>query len=344
MRAIGGQVMTDEGPREGVVRLDETGRVTDIELTRDADPDEEGLVIPLPVNAHTHLADQAAREPMEVEGLSVEEAVAPPDGLKHRFLRDSDEATLSASLRAALDEASEAGARRVFDFREQGPQGARLLREAAETVDLDVTVLGRPSSPEAFDDEAAQLADLVDGLGISGLRDQDGEVTQAEAEWCHERDKIVALHLSEDERDDVDTALDLDPDLLVHCTECTREDLKRIAEAGVPVVACPRSNELFGRRAPIGTMLDVGLEVALGTDNAMFFEPDVLAEAAFVAAEYDDVLAKEVVEMACRGPLKREGPGVREGDPVAVYETPSGHRAAIAERRVRFPRRNLDDD
>ena len=59
----------------------------------------------------------------------------------------------------------------------------------------------------------------------------------------------------------------------------TADDLERVVDAEVPVVLCPSSNALFDRAPPLGAMLEQGVELALGTDNAMFGPADLPGEA-----------------------------------------------------------------
>ena len=57
--------------------------------------------------------------------------------------------------------------------------------------------------------------------------------------------------------------------VLAHCVHVTPEDIALIAERGATVVHCPRSNLKLGSGvAPLRSMLDAGVNVALGTDGA----------------------------------------------------------------------------
>ncbi len=60
----------------------EDGEITAVEETA---VDSDDIVSPAFVNAHTHIGDSIAKE--AGAGLSLDELVAPPDGLKHRLLR-----------------------------------------------------------------------------------------------------------------------------------------------------------------------------------------------------------------------------------------------------------------
>lgn len=338
MRVAGPRVLGRDGIREAAVLFGADGRVQAVEDTPGHDPDVEGLVVPAPVNAHTHLADHAARG--QAEGLPLEEAVAPPDGLKHRFLRSTDRPALRESFQAGLSEVAASGAHRAIDFREQGPEGARIARAAAERSPVDVTVLGRPTRPGTWETEAPDLVELVDGIGISGLADQPYEVSQAQADWCAENGKRLGLHLSEGDHEDVDAALALEPDLLVHGTHLDRSDVDRVAEAGVPLVLCPRSNASFGHRPPVESLVEAGVRLGLGTDNAMFHEADVWAEAAWLV-DRTEIPAVAVLRIACGFHLPGEpAPTVEPGRPVAILDDTDGLERAITERRITVPWRD----
>jgi 5-methylthioadenosine/S-adenosylhomocysteine deaminase len=61
----------------------------------------------------------------------------------------------------------------------------------------------------------------------------------------------------------------LGPDLLcAHCVEVEPADVALLADRGVPVAHCPRSNALLGCGiAPLTLMRDAGVVVGLGTDS-----------------------------------------------------------------------------
>ena len=59
-------------------------------------------------------------------------------------------------------------------------------------------------------------------------------------------------------------------------------DLIRVKECDIPVVLCPRSNSFFGLKPDIKLLKKVGIELLLGTDNAMLNPPDVLDELKYV--------------------------------------------------------------
>jgi cytosine/adenosine deaminase-related metal-dependent hydrolase len=258
----------------------EDGTITAVEETA---TDSDAIVLPAFVNAHTHLADSIAKE--AGRGLSLDELVAPPDGLKHRLLREASTEEKVAAIRRTLRFMEQAGTAACVEFREGGVDGVRTLRTALTGADIDAVVLGRES------DAAMQMAD---GFGASGARDGEfGQIRNA----TRDADKLFGIHAGERDSLDLNPALDLDPDFLVHVVHPEPLHLERIADSEIPVVACPRSN-LVTRVGvpPLRELLD-RTTVALGTDNVMLNSPSMFREMEF-AAKLADLSAPEVLRMA----------------------------------------------
>lgn len=283
-----------------------------------------GIVCPPLVNAHTHLGD-AALAPLELSG-TIEEVFAPPDGLKHRHLRELSRTDAIDGMASAIGTMARTGTRRFLDFREGGMDGVALLEEAvarartrgADGVDaagpdarggatarppVEACILGRPADLAHDPDEVDALLDRCPGLGLSALRDFPDGVAEAIADHVHARGGRLALHASEAVREPIGPVLDLGPDLLVHLCQATPDDLAAVADAGVPVAVCPRSNARFGLEAPLPGLLEAGASVHLGTDNAMFQPPDLLAEAAFSLDAFPELEAAAVLAMAASDPF-----------------------------------------
>lgn len=116
----------------------------------------------------------------------------------------------------------------------------------------------------------------------------------------------------------------LGPDVLVvHLTTATREEFDMLAQAGSPVVFCPRSNaHIEGATPPLEIALAAGLTPALGTDSLASNDSlDVLAEAAAFARAFPGVAPSLLWSMATafgadalgRPDLGRLRPGARPG-------------------------------
>ncbi len=227
-------------------------------------------------NAHTHLADTVAMD-LPCTG-SLESLVTPPDGLKHRILNTTPGERLVAGMRASVREMVRGGTAGFIDFRENGPAGVELLREACRGESISPVILGRDGGE-----------DVADGAGISSTRDVPGYAGIAES--MHAGKKLVAFHAGERDTGDIDDALECSPDLLVHCTHATPSQIRRIADDGVPVAVCTRSNFLLGAassraRPPVNELLAAGANLRIGTDNVMFVQPDMLRELSFIHTVY----------------------------------------------------------
>lgn len=290
-----------EGVAHGWLMLRDGAVVDEGDARPPRAPDAHGLVLPAPVDAHTHVGDRVARG-IDMTGRTLAEVVAPPDGIKHRILRQTPRALLVEGMRAAVHEMIQAGSRAAIDFREGGLEGVRALREATPE---GFRALAFARCAATWDDaEADAVAREADGIGLSALRDVAADVPRRAAQAARRNGKRFALHFSEAEREDVATALDLRPDFLVHGLACTKDDLDAIAAARVPVVVCPRSNALFGRAPPVPEMLAAGVELALGSDNAMFHPLDVLLDARLVHETHPRLPRERILDMAIAGGMR----------------------------------------
>jgi cytosine/adenosine deaminase-related metal-dependent hydrolase len=288
---IEGVVLRGAGfePVEGRVVV-EDGEVAAVE---EASVPSDDIVAPAFVNAHTHIGDSVAKE--AGAGLSLEELVAPPDGLKHRILRNTDRKEKVEAMRRTLSFMRASGTDSFLEFREGGVAGVHMLREAATGADVEPVVFGR---------ESVEALEVADGFGASGAAD--GEFG-AERRACREADKPFAIHAGEVGPGDINPALDLEPDLLVHMVHAEDVHLERVADSGVPVAVCPRSNLATGvGLPPVRELLD-RTTVALGTDNVMLNSPSMFREMA-LAEKCFDVSAREVLRMATAAGAGIAGP------------------------------------
>ncbi|MFW6317682.1 MAG: amidohydrolase family protein [Halorubrum sp.] len=258
----------------------EDGRIEAVEEASTASTD---IVIPAFVNAHTHVGDSVAKD--AAVGLSLDEAVAPPESVKHRRLAAADRSDLVAAMRRTLRLMRRTGTVTCLDFRENGTFGAEALREAAAPTAVD---------PFVFGSGDASVLDVADGYGASGANDDEFADQRAA---CERRGVPFAIHAGEPNATDIHPALDLDPDLLVHMVHAEPEHLERVADRSIPIAACPRANAVLGvGEPPIRDLLDHAT-VALGTDNVMLNPPSMFREMAYTATRFD-VTAREVLRMA----------------------------------------------
>ncbi|WP_416840731.1 amidohydrolase family protein [Haloferax sp. DFSO52] len=266
-------------PVEGRVVV-EDGTITAIEET---DTDSTDIIIPAFVNAHTHLGDSIAKE--AGGGLSLDELVAPPDGLKHRLLRAASTEEKVAAMARSLRMMEHGGTAACIEFREGGVEGVDIIRQALDGRDIDAVVLGR---------ETADAMEIADGFGASGARDAEFGALRTATEAAG---KLFGIHAGERDALDINPALDLDPDFLVHMVHPEPLHLERVEDSEIPIVVCPRSNLVTGVGVPPIRELSERTTVALGTDNVMLNSPSMFREMEFTA-KLTDVPAAEVLRMA----------------------------------------------
>jgi cytosine/adenosine deaminase-related metal-dependent hydrolase len=266
-------------PIEGRVVV-ENGEIRAIEETA---TESEEIVLPAFVNAHTHIGDSIAKE--AGGGLSLDELVAPPDGLKHRLLREASHEELVASMRRTIDFMAEGGTGAFCEFREGGVEGVRAIEDALAESAIDATVLGR---------ESVAAMEASDGFGASGARDADFE---REREATHEAGKLFGIHAGERDDADIDAAFALDPDFLVHMVHAGADHLDRLDRESWPVAVCPRSNLVTGVGLPPVADLAAHTTVALGTDNAMLNSASMFREMEFTA-KLTGLSVHEILRMA----------------------------------------------
>ncbi|SEP79928.1 amidohydrolase family protein [Natrinema salaciae] len=267
-------------PVEGRVVIDDDGRIEAIEETA---VDGDDVILPAFVNAHTHIGDSIAKE--AGGGLSLEELVAPPDGLKHRLLRAASRDELVSGMKRSLQYMREAGTAACLDFREGGVEGVRMLEDAADGLPIDALSFARGS---------VDAMHAGDGFGASGANDASFD---RERRATSEADKPFGIHAGEVDDSDINPALDLDPDFLVHMVHPERVHLERIADSEIPIVVCPRSNLVTDVGLSPYDELSERTTLALGTDNVMLNSPSMFREMEFLA-KLSDLPAAEILRMA----------------------------------------------
>jgi cytosine/adenosine deaminase-related metal-dependent hydrolase len=282
-------------------------------------------ICPALFNAHTHVGDTVGMD-FPWQG-SLEELVTPPDGLKHRILRETPRSVLVDGMRASIGVMIRSGTAGFADFREGGREGVLDLREAAG---------GLPCRPVIFGRDGGEA--IAEGIGIPSIRDlpdAEAAVTRAKGEG-----KLVAFHAGERDPLDIDGALALDPDLLVHCTHAGERQLREIADREIPVAVCPRSNWILGvspspAHPPVERMLKLGCTILLGTDNAMLVQPDLWGEMAFASTVYR-IDPTEILRWAVAGSSCFLSPSyIEEGSPARfLLVDPAGSNLSFSRDRV----------
>ena len=264
---------------EGTLTI-ENGHISHIEEETNSSTD---IILPAFINSHTHIGDSIAKD--AGSGLSLDELVAPPNGLKHRLLAAATPEDLISQMRKSSNLMESTGVAAFADFREGGVDGVNMLQKAHSNSNVDAIVLGR---------ETIDVLDIADGFGASGSRDSD---------FTHERqstktaNKLFGIHAGERDKTDIETALALEPDFVVHMVHPTSEHLDHLQNTNTPVVICPRSNIVTGVGLPPIEDLLCHTTIALGTDNVMLNSPSLFREMAFVSKLFD-IDPRETLRMA----------------------------------------------
>ncbi|VVB92669.1 5'-deoxyadenosine deaminase [uncultured archaeon] len=256
---------------EGYITIKD-GIIEDIE---ESNIKTESIIAPCFVNAHTHIGDSVIKDPPY---LPLPELVQPPNGLKHRILKETSYLDLVMAMKACTEDMIKTGTCAFADFREGGINGARALREALSGHNICARVFGRP-----MDSDMSYLG-LCDGTGLSSTNDMDIDSIKEILKQTKIKKKKFAIHAGEKDTTDIDTAIGLEPDFLMHLTHAGMNDLRSISDANIPVVICLRSNFLTRSGIPpVKKMLDEEILVAAGTDNVMLNSVNMFSEMEFLA-------------------------------------------------------------
>jgi cytosine/adenosine deaminase-related metal-dependent hydrolase len=250
-------------------------------------------------NCHTHIGDAFIRLPQKK--WSVEQLVAPPNGYKHRRLRNATQDEVQQGMLAAAHIMQDCGTTHFIDFREGGLPGVQALKSL--DLSMQAIVLGRPAALAYDEQELDMLLERTEGIALSGIAEWDYAEIQKIADHVHSSGKLFALHVSEHKRENIQDVLALRPSFMIHLCCAIESDLDFIADDRVPVVVCPRANAFFDLRPPIEAMLQRGISVMLGTDNAMIVPPNIREEMIYVQQQFA-VAPSEIEAMVTSTPRK----------------------------------------
>jgi cytosine/adenosine deaminase-related metal-dependent hydrolase len=282
------------------------------------------LVMPGLINAHTHIADSIGKDIFA--GQQLDARVHPVFGAKKKILQKSLPEHLKAFIRNSAILMMKKGIVAFADFREDGLEGIRLLREAVDGLPIKCVTLGRinyySSSPNDASglpiqavEQAKKLLEQVDGLGISGAN-ENTDSGLAQYRQLAGKKKLVAIHAAESKEtvrfselhtgiSEVERIMEhLKPDFVVHMTNATENEMSLVAKSGTGVIICPRANGVLGAGMPkVAEMLRQDCLVGIGTDNVMVNSPDILRELDYTwkasrAMEGEMIKAQELLKMA----------------------------------------------
>jgi cytosine/adenosine deaminase-related metal-dependent hydrolase len=301
--------------------------------------DAEGfLITPGFINAHTHIGDSLGKDVAVDSGL--EARVNPIYGAKQKILQSKPD-FLRTFIRGSALSMLKKGITTFADFREGGPEGVRLLKDAISGLPIKCVVFGRveyyvdtrsPNSNGGFSRESlpksalhtvSDVLDISDGLGISGANENSDESLQQYRKLIRTKNKsatdkklLTAIHAAESENTvklsksltgETEVARimrHLKPDIIIHMTHATKNDISSVSKKRIGVVVCPRANGIVGAGIPrVGKMLELGCIVGIGSDNVMLNSPDILRELDYLwkasrSVERSFISAREILKMA----------------------------------------------
>ena len=304
MDYVSGKILTADGFYKGYLGFEKN---IIVEIGKGIPPKKpiyKGLIVPTFVNAHTHIGDSFIREKNVDLPRNVNELVAPPDGLKHRLLNGASDKEIINGMSNSIDFMIKDGVSFFCDFRESGIKGIELLKAASEDKKISSIILSRPQNLTYDNSEVETLLKKSDGVGLSSISDWDYSELKKVARHVKQSNKLFAIHASECFREDIDLILDLKPDFLVHMVFASESDIVHVADDGIPIVVCPRSNAFFDLRPDVELMKKVGVELLVGTDNAMLNPPGILDEIKYFKKEFRGFSNEELLYMVTFAPRK----------------------------------------
>jgi cytosine/adenosine deaminase-related metal-dependent hydrolase len=176
--------------------------------------------------------------------------------------------------------------------------------------------------------DASRVLQVSDGLGISGANENTDESLQQYKDLItktnsimtsHDKKKkrlLSAIHAAESEgtvelsksqtgKTEVARIIQhLRPDILIHMTRATEQEISIVSRNRIGIVICPRANGIVGAGIPkVAKMLELGCVIGIGSDNVMLNPPDILRELDYVwkvsrSVEHVFLNAKDILKMA----------------------------------------------
>ena len=302
------------------IEIDKSGKIAKLsydnikgDITYSKQPNY--ILIPGLINSHIHICDSFAKE----QGFNKDllEVVAPPNGLKHKLLRSISKEIKTQGIREAASEMLANGITSFVDFRENGLAGINLLKEALDNFPINYRILGRYRNWE----DAKSVLRNADGLGFASY-DQLSAKHKENLLLLKEKNlgKTIACHDAELSRDEIlfnEIIDDKIIDVIIHGTQYTLDDLKRIKENNISLVLCPRCNGYFGSGfPPINEINKLEIPISLGTDNVMANNIDLFEEMRYLyrisralaaGKDYSHLSSKELLKMVSVNAAKNMG-------------------------------------
>ena len=291
----------DLNPVKENIVIDDENKI--VEISKDAKEgeiiDADGkIVCPRFINAHTHIGDSIIKD--EGDGLSLDEVVKPPHGIKHKALESASDDELIEAMRESMWDMYNLGISHFIDYREGGLEGVKLLKEAAKDIPIKPIILARDSSFYGEDANYHQVKVAIrkllkhaDGIGLSGFGEIDTTVAEIICEKCEAAGKISSIHVAESEsnqfasiektnKTEPQRAFEANFNQIVHMTNPKENDIDLLSKSNSSLTICPRSNgALSVGIIPLFDILKTGVKPLIGSDNIMINRPNLFREMEF---------------------------------------------------------------
>ena len=266
----------DLSPVKENIVLDDENNI--IEISKDAKEGEiidasDKIVCPRFINAHTHIGDSIIKD--EGDGLSLDEVVKPPHGIKHLALESASDDELIEAMRDSMWDMYNLGISHFIDYREGGLEGVKLIKEASKDIPITPIILGRDSSFYGEDPNYHQVKVAIrkllkhaDGIGLSGFGEIDTTVAEIICEKCEAAGKISSIHVAESENNQ-----------FASIEKTSKTEPQRAFEAGFNQVV-HMTNPNVGI-IPLFEVLKTGVKPLIGSDNIMINRPNLFREMEF---------------------------------------------------------------
>lgn len=250
-----------------------------------------GVVLPLPVNAHVHLNDY--RVPEHCIGYSLG-AYVGSKGIKHPLIQLVKDPILPDEL---IDIIVQYGI--IIDYQEHFWRCKEFKKEMSK-YGVEYIGLSRPKLHDRTGLEEVLMN--CDGIGISNPLRLPSWIAYELSYISYGR--IVSAHVSEtqsmERHGSLHYLLNYRVKLphIVHGVYLEDWEYRVLAEEDIVLVVNPRSNLWFTGKMPrINRALEHGVKIAIGTDNAGCFHPDVWADTLLLYMIYSNLDPRIILEM-----------------------------------------------
>jgi len=304
MDYVSGEILKKNGIEKGYLGFEKGLIVETGKGIPNKKPICKGLIVPSLVNCHTHIGDSFIREKKINLPKSIEDLVTPPNGLKHKLLKETSDEDIIKGMEKSIETMINSGTEYFCDFRENGILGICQLKAALYMTKISSIILSRPDEIKYVKSEVDVLLKNSNGIAISSISDWDFQDIKKISDHTNKKNKIFSLHASERIRENIDDILDLNPSFLVHMLKATESDLQNAKEKNIPIIICPKANSFFGLKPNFNLLKKVGVNLLIGTDNAMINPPVILDEIKYIKTISKDFSTIELLNMITFGARK----------------------------------------